>query len=100
MAEFIVAKADEIPPGTGKAVFAGDKAVAVFNVGGTFYAIDNICPHRGGPLGEGDLEDRTVICPWHGWQFELETGNSPFGANVSTYKVTVDPATNEVKIDV
>jgi nitrite reductase/ring-hydroxylating ferredoxin subunit len=48
--------------------------VAVFNVGGEFYAIDNSCPHRGGPLGEGELEDCIVTCPWHEFRFDVRTG--------------------------
>ena len=100
MAEFVVAKIDEVPPGTGKVIFAGDKALALFNINGNFYAIDNTCPHRGGPLGEGDLNDKMVTCPLHGWEFEIDTGNSPTGAAVSTYKVTVDQNTKDVKVEV
>ena len=61
MAEYAVAKVDEMPAGAGKVVFAGDKPIALFNVNGTFFAIDNTCAHRGGPLGEGDLDGTTVI---------------------------------------
>ena len=66
----------EIPPGTGKTLTIGARDVAVFNVEGTFYALDNTCPHRGGPLGEGELEGCTVTCPWHSWTFDLKTGES------------------------
>ena len=61
------AKASEIPPGTGKCVTANNVSVALFNVGGTFHAISNTCPHRGGPLGDGDLAGDVVTCPWHGF---------------------------------
>jgi len=98
MAEFIVAKIDEIPNGTGKVVFAGDKPIALFNINGTFYAIDNTCAHRGGPLGEGDLGGTIVTCPWHGWQFDVTTGVSPFGPTVEKYEVKLDSQTQEIKV--
>jgi nitrite reductase/ring-hydroxylating ferredoxin subunit len=83
MAEFQrVAKVSEIPEGTGKTVQAGGKAIALFNAGGVFYAVSNICPHRGGPLGEGTLRDRTVTCPWHAWTFDLCTGKLATNPNV------------------
>ena len=66
----------EIAPGTGRTVTVDGKDVAVFHVDGTFYALDNTCPHRGGPLGEGELEGCAVTCPWHAWTFDLKTGES------------------------
>ena len=48
--------------------------LAVFNVEGTYYALDGICPHQGGPLGKGQLNGCVVTCPWHGWQFNVTTG--------------------------
>jgi nitrite reductase/ring-hydroxylating ferredoxin subunit len=69
-----VARRQEIPEGTGKTVEAGGKPIALFNAGGKFYAIGNTCLHRGGPLGEGDLDGTTVTCPWHGWEYDITTG--------------------------
>jgi nitrite reductase (NADH) small subunit len=66
----------EITLGTGRTLTLEGKDVAVFNVDGTFYALDNTCPHRGGPLGEGELEGCAVTCPWHAWTFDLKTGES------------------------
>ncbi|HEU5180058.1 MAG TPA: Rieske 2Fe-2S domain-containing protein [Candidatus Polarisedimenticolia bacterium] len=78
MAErFRVASRADVPPGTGKVVVAGGRVLALFNVEGEFFAVDNSCPHRGGPLGEGHLQGKIVTCPWHGWQFDLCTGVSP-----------------------
>ena len=75
MADFTrVASASEIPAGTGKVVQAGGKTLAVFNCDGTFYATENACKHRGGPLGEGSLSGTTVTCPWHGWEYDVTTG--------------------------
>jgi nitrite reductase (NADH) small subunit len=77
MASFVkVAAAGDIAPGAGVCVEVGGRQVAVFNVDGAFYAIDNTCPHRGGPLAEGELEGTAVTCPWHAWQFDLKTGES------------------------
>lgn len=75
-----VAAVAEVPAGTGRVVQAGGRDLALFNVDGTFHAIDNACPHRGGPLGEGDLDGRQVMCPWHAWRWDVTTGanvNSP-----------------------
>ena len=66
----------DVAPGTGKTITVEGKELALFNVDGTFHAIDNTCPHRGGPLGEGELEGCIVTCPWHAWQFDLSTGES------------------------
>jgi nitrite reductase (NADH) small subunit len=52
----------------------GDKEICVANVNGTHSAIDNICLHRGGPLGQGMIENGKVVCPWHGWEWDPATG--------------------------
>src|SRR5438067_8479291 len=57
----------------GKLVEAAGQRTGVFNVGGKYWAIEDTCPHRGGPLSEGILADE-VICPWHGSRFNLKTG--------------------------
>jgi nitrite reductase/ring-hydroxylating ferredoxin subunit len=69
-----VAGAGDIKPGEGRVVEAAGRAVALFNVEGQYYAIDNTCPHRGGPLGEGDLDGAVVACPWHAWRWDVRTG--------------------------
>lgn len=71
-----LAKTDEIFPGEGKAVNVGNEEIAIFNQNGQFYAIDNVCPHSGAPLAAGEVEDNIVICPWHGWQFDITNGKS------------------------
>jgi len=87
-----VAKVEEIPPGTGKPVVVGDVKVALFNVGGSFHAIDNVCPHQGGALGEGFLKGHVVTCPFHFWQFDIKTGRCPEfpEARVSRFAVRVE----------
>lgn len=75
MAEFIrVASTAEIPEGRGRSFRVDGKEIAVFNAGGEFFAVSDICPHAGGPLGEGELDRGVVICPWHGWAFDVRTG--------------------------
>lgn len=73
--EFIkVAKKSDIPPGGTKVVKVKDREIALFHAGADYFALSNACPHRGGPLGEGDLENGVIVCPWHGWQFKINTG--------------------------
>jgi nitrite reductase/ring-hydroxylating ferredoxin subunit len=69
-----VAAAADVPPGEGRVVEAAGRTLALFNVEGRFYAIDNACSHRGGPLGEGDLDGTLVSCPWHAWRWDVTTG--------------------------
>lgn len=87
-----VAKVHDVPPGTGKTVVVNGQAVALFNVGGTFYALSNICLHRGGPIGEGDVDGSTVTCPWHGWEYDVRTGKNLVNpsAQLRTYEVRVE----------
>lgn len=74
MAFVRAAKTGDVPVGTIKEFKVEGKAVAVANVGGQFYAINGVCMHRGGPLGDGPLEGKVVTCPWHGWQYDVTTG--------------------------
>jgi nitrite reductase/ring-hydroxylating ferredoxin subunit len=94
MASFVtVATTDELTPGQGRLVQVHDKRIALFNIGGRYYAIDDECPHRGGPLSEGELEGAAVVCPWHGAIFDLATGEVtrfPATSGVSTYAVRVE----------
>ena len=77
MANFVkVAAVTDVAPGSGTCVEVDGKPIALFNVGGTFHALHGVCPHRGGPLGEGDLDGATVTCPWHAWEFDVTTGES------------------------
>ena len=77
MATFVkVGEVADVPPGSGKCVEVNGRQIALFNVGGTFHAIDNTCLHRGGPLAEGELDGTVVTCPWHGWQYDVTTGQN------------------------
>ena len=94
MGELIkVATLSDIPPGTCLQVEVAEREVAIFNVEGTIYAMGGKCTHKGGPLGEGDLEGTVVTCPWHGAQFDVTTGQvvgPPAAQNESAYEVIVE----------
>ena len=93
MANFVkAARRGEIPDGGGKTVEIGGRQIALFNAGGQLYAIDNTCRHRGGPLGEGDLIGTTVVCPWHGWEYDVTNGQAidDPGVKIACFAVRVD----------
>ncbi len=101
MAFVKVATVADVPPGRGKQVTVNGRAVALFNAGGTFCAIDDTCPHRGAPLWEGDLVGTEVHCPWHGARFDVTSGAHlcpPARSGVPAYKVQV--VGDEVQIEV
>lgn len=78
-----IASKDELPGmGEAKEFSAGDKVVCVANLNGEFSAMDNVCLHRGGPLGQGVVEGEKVICPWHGWAYDGRSGAVEHNPNV------------------
>jgi nitrite reductase/ring-hydroxylating ferredoxin subunit len=92
MARVSVGKIADVAAGQSRVVDAGGKSLALFNVGGAYHVLDNTCPHRGGPLGEGDLDGALVACPWHGWRWDVTTGantNNP-AVRVPCFPVSVD----------
>lgn len=109
MARYVVAREDELPPGGRVIVEVAGRSIGVFNVGGRLYAVRNRCPHQGGPLCQGTVvgrlestgpgsydyrEDEAMLeCPWHGWEFDLSTGQSwfdPAGTRVKRYEVELE----------
>jgi len=100
MAKCKVAEASEIPPGQGKVVEAEGRTLAVFNCDGTFYAIENTCLHRGGPLGEGDLDGTIVTCPWHGWTWDVRTGTNAVNPAVKVGAFPVQVEGHDIYVDV
>lgn len=101
MAEFVtIAHIDDLKLGECKVVEAKARTLALYNVNGTYYATDNTCLHRGGPLGEGDLDDKMITCPWHGWQYDVTTGENTSDPNskVETIEVKVEGDNVQVKI--
>jgi 3-phenylpropionate/trans-cinnamate dioxygenase ferredoxin subunit len=104
----VVCASAELPPGSRRIVEVDGRSIGVFNVGGNLYAIRNLCPHRGAPLCQGTiggtmlpsdphtyvygLDDRLLRCPWHGWEFDLQTGRPPLissEAQVRTYRIAI-----------
>jgi nitrite reductase (NADH) small subunit len=94
MSEFTtVASVDDIEAGTGTVIDTGEATIALFNTDGDFYAIGNECTHQGGPLGDGELDDTTVTCPWHGAEFDVTSGDClalPATNPVPEYEVKVE----------
>jgi nitrite reductase/ring-hydroxylating ferredoxin subunit len=106
----VVSRVDEFPPGERRIVRAGRRSIGVFRIGDRFFAVNNYCPHQGGPLclgrtkpwlrstgpGEYALDEHEALlaCPWHGWEYDLATGQSFLGTAeppARTYQVTVEP---------
>jgi len=85
---------DNIPLREGRAVKVGDREIAIFNLGDRFLAVDNRCPHKGGPLSEGIVSGNTVVCPLHAWKVDLECGavKKPAGVQscVPTFRTRVE----------
>ena len=102
MTEFVkVARTDEIADGQAKLVEVNGNEVAIFNVHGSFHAIDNTCTHMGGPLCEGEIEGTEVTCPWHGAVFDVTSGQvlgPPAVQAVNRYSVRVDGPDIEVEV--
>jgi len=93
-----VARVEDIPPGTIKAVEVDEQELAIANVDGEFFATQQHCLHLNGPLGEGRLEGKTLSCPWHGWQYDVRTGKNEFdhAIQLQTFEVKVEGG--EVKV--
>jgi nitrite reductase/ring-hydroxylating ferredoxin subunit len=100
MAFVKVADAAALPPGGSMVVLAEGRELALFNVDGAFYCIDNECPHREGPLGEGELEDDVVMCPWHAWQINVRTGEVLYSPDtcVATHACKVEDGAVYVEV--
>ena len=81
-----------IPPGHSRALQAGRFEIAVFNVDGEYFALENCCPHQGSPIVDGQVEGHTVTCPWHAWCFDLRTGSLTLGsfAAIPTFEVRTE----------
>ena len=101
MPEFVaVAKLSEFEAGTCKAVEAGGKIIALFNVAGNIHALDNTCLHLGGPLGEGILEGAVVACPWHLWEYNVCTGEKVGSPEIRVASYPVEIEGDDIKVAV
>jgi nitrite reductase/ring-hydroxylating ferredoxin subunit len=95
-----LASLDELSPGGMKETEIDGRIIALFNVGGEISAIDGICPHQGGPLAEGELTGTTVTCPWHGWRFDIKTGQTLGGSKLCQTVYPVKLEGNDVMVEV
>jgi nitrite reductase/ring-hydroxylating ferredoxin subunit len=101
MSEFVtVARVEDVPPGSVRTVRAGEEEIALAHVDGGFYATQAACAHLKGPLGEGRLQGPVLTCPWHGWQYDVRTGENEFDRAIQlrTYEVRVEDG--EVRVAV
>ncbi len=99
MADFVkVAKTSEIPAGQGKCVEVEGRRLAIFNVDGSYYAIDDVCQHQGGPLGEGELNGKIVTCPWHGWEYDVTNGINTFDTDLKQEQFQVKVDGNDILV--
>jgi nitrite reductase/ring-hydroxylating ferredoxin subunit len=95
-----VARVEDVPLGTIRSVKAGDEEIALAHCGGGFYAVQGHCLHLEGPLGEGELKGCVLTCPWHGWQYDVRTGQNEFdlAIQLKTYDVQVEDGELRVRV--
>jgi nitrite reductase (NADH) small subunit len=103
MSDFVrICARGELPAdGQAAEMTVGDRVICIANVNGTVSAIDNVCLHRGGPLGQGVIEGGKIVCPWHGWQWNPTTGeaaHSPM-VKVAVYPLKIEGEDVLVKLD-
>lgn len=94
------ARTADCPPGASLEAVVGDRIVALFNVDGQLHALDGVCPHQGGPLGKGCLTGAIVTCPWHGWQFDVRTGQHQLSRTMIQPRLAVRVEGEDVLVDV
>jgi nitrite reductase/ring-hydroxylating ferredoxin subunit len=94
-----VANVRDLAPGTVLEVSVAGKPYALCNVDGELHALEGVCPHRGGPLGQGSLQGALLICPWHGWEFDCRTGENTWDSATRVGKVAVRVENDDVLID-
>jgi nitrite reductase (NADH) small subunit len=99
MADWIhVAAATDCPPGTVIERLAGERIVAIANIDGHWHALDGLCAHQGGPLGQGTLCGTILSCPWHGWEYDATTGQHCTAANVRQPSFPVENREGELYV--
>ena len=96
-----VGRVEDLPEGRGATVeLLNGKELALYNVGGHFYAVENFCPHKGAPLADGNLYGHAVECAWHGWRFDVRTGAclNHAAEAVETYEVVVEDGWIKIRV--
>jgi nitrite reductase (NADH) small subunit len=100
MALVKVAPLAELPPGKVMEAEIGGNSYVVCNLGGEIYAYDGICPHSGGPLGQGALVGNVLVCPWHSWEYDCRTGVNAYDDNIALASFPVKTQDGDILIDV
>jgi nitrite reductase/ring-hydroxylating ferredoxin subunit len=95
----VLARTGQCPPGACLEVVAAGRVIALFNVDGQFFALDGVCPHQGGPLGKGTLSGHIVTCPWHGWQFDVRSGENCITPAVCQARIPVQLEGDRLLVD-
>ena len=89
----------ELPPGMLSQVEVGEETIAVCNAGGEIHALEGICPHAGGPLGQGALHGTTLVCPWHAWEYDCVTGLNDRDESIRLTKFPVKVENGDILVD-
>jgi nitrite reductase/ring-hydroxylating ferredoxin subunit len=89
-----------VPPGTVTGMEIGGKRYAICNVDGTVHALDAVCPHRGGPLGEGAINGANLVCPWHAWEFHCASGENDYNPSIRLARFPVEVRGLDIFLDV
>ena len=95
-----VARVEDVPPGSVRTVHAADEAIALAHCDGGLYAVQHDCLHLHGPLGEGVLDGCVLTCPWHGWQYDVRTGENEFDRAIQLRTYEVEVAEGEIRVRV
>jgi nitrite reductase (NADH) small subunit len=95
-----VARVEDLPPGTVRAIRVGEDEIALAHCDGGFYATQGHCIHLQGPLGEGALEGCVLTCPWHGWQYDVRTGENEFDRAIQLRTYEVEVGEGEIRVRV
>jgi nitrite reductase (NADH) small subunit len=94
-----VASTDELPLGRAMTRIVGDRRIALYHTADGFYATSDVCPHRGGPLGEGDVLGNEIVCPWHFWSFNVRTGENSADPSMCVPKFEVKVEGGRLLVD-
>jgi len=99
MAFVKVGSLSELPPGSVAEVTLGDDSFAVCNSNGELHALTGICPHAGGPLGQGTLHDHVLVCPWHEWAYDCRTGENDYDPAIKLDRFAVKTEDDDILLD-
>ncbi len=94
-----VASLSSLPPGSVTQVEIGDRPFALCNLDGNVHALDGVCPHAGGPLGEGTLQGAMIVCPWHGFEFDCRTGENDMDPSMAAARFPVSAEGDAILLD-